>query len=689
MNPPGKICSRSLSSRHILLLSLLLVCFTTRHVQAQWIPTNGPPGGIVQSLLAVDSSLFAGSPGAGILKSTDHGQNWVTCNNGLTTWGIFSLGRKGTDLYAGSENGIHKSTDNGNTWTTCYEMIWYQFLSVATNATTVFASSLNGGVYKSTDDGQTWSVSNLGLPGSSVYSVHTDGNYAFAGMMNGGLYRSTDNGSSWNFMGMPGFTPVSMLRWGGYLFCGTGSRVMRSANNGVDWTEMLYTGTMMGSIVADSLGLYAASYGNGVYFSSNLGLTWSLKTGNMADSLVNTLAFSGDVLVAGSDVNGAARSLNHGTSWSLANSGIRSVHITAMCAAGNDLYTGSASSGVSCSHDGGATWQYLGLQSYESTVLAVAKKEPFLFAARYDGLFRKDLADSAWVQLTAYPGTFTTVLAVKDNWLFAGTGQGGLFRSNDDGNTWQRCNSCFADSTISDIVARDNKLFTYVTGDGLYVSNDNGGQWTYLGWTLGQHGAKLAANADYLFVASQSEGIYRSPDNGITREAINSGIPSYPDQANDIITLPGYVVISMDPYGIYISSDNGGMWTRVDTGMVDEALNLAAIGDTIYCGTRYVSVWKRYIYNILSTGNPPAACGNIVLYPNPAGDAINLCIPEALKGVTEVTINGLSGSQVFRQTFPQGLASPIDISHLPRGVYILQASGGKHSYIKRFVITRP
>ena len=689
MNPPGKICRRSLSSRRTLLLFLLLVCFTTQHGVAQWLPTNGPPGGIVQSLLPVDSTLFAGSPGAGILKSNDHGQSWVTCNNGLTTWGIFSLGRKGTDLYAGSENGIHKSTDNGNTWTTCYEKIWYQFLSVATNNTTVFASSLNGGVYKSTDDGQTWTISNTGLPNSGVYSVHTDGNYVFAGMLNGGLYRSVDNGSSCNYMGMPGFTPISMLRWGGYLFCGTGSRMMRSANNGVDWTEMLYTGTTMGSIVADSSGLYASSYGNGVYFSANLGLTWSLKTGNMTDSLVNTLALTGDVLVAGSDINGAVRSVNHGASWSLANNGIRSVHITAMCSAGNELYTGSPNAGVSCSTDGCASWHFLGLQNYGTTVTAVAKKAPYLFAARPDGIFRKNSADSTWVHLTSYPGTYTNVLAVKDNWLFAGTELGGLFRSNDDGNTWQGCNGCFTDSTISDIVVKGNKLFTYVTGDGLYVSNDNGSQWTYLGWTFGQHGAKMAANADYLFVASQSEGIFRSPDNGITREPVNNGIPSYPDWGNDIITMPGYVVISMDPYGIYISSDNGGMWTRADTGMVDEALVLASIGDTIYCGTRYVSVWKRYIYNILSTGNHPPDPGNIVLYPNPAGETINLRLPESIKGRTEVTITALAGAQVYGQTFPQGLPPSIDISHLPHGVYILAASDGKHSYCKRFVINRP
>ena len=67
------------------------------------------------------STLYAGTLGSGVFKSTDMGANWLAINNGLTNLDIFALAIDPTDtstLYAGTINfgGVFKSTDMGADW---------------------------------------------------------------------------------------------------------------------------------------------------------------------------------------------------------------------------------------------------------------------------------------------------------------------------------------------------------------------------------------------------------------------------------------------------------------------------------------------------------------------------------------------------------------------------------------------
>ena len=87
-----------------------------------WVPTNGPYGGHIDTLYATpDGVLFAGVRGAGIFRSTDLGDSWTPVNVGLPfepgegyiSASVFA--QKGGTLYAGS-GGLYASTDGGDTW---------------------------------------------------------------------------------------------------------------------------------------------------------------------------------------------------------------------------------------------------------------------------------------------------------------------------------------------------------------------------------------------------------------------------------------------------------------------------------------------------------------------------------------------------------------------------------------------
>jgi hypothetical protein len=86
-----------------------------------WTQTNGPYGGIVLTLLATpEGTLYTGTQGAGIFRSSDGGNSWTPVNTGLTVYdgsiGISSLAMMEDTLYAGLGFDIFRLTGGSDSW---------------------------------------------------------------------------------------------------------------------------------------------------------------------------------------------------------------------------------------------------------------------------------------------------------------------------------------------------------------------------------------------------------------------------------------------------------------------------------------------------------------------------------------------------------------------------------------------
>src|SRR5207248_8558692 len=76
------------------------------------------------SALAIDPNvvprtIYAGSRGGGIFKSTDGGANWVAINVGLSDTNILDIALSPSNsqiVYAATDNAIFKSLDGGASW---------------------------------------------------------------------------------------------------------------------------------------------------------------------------------------------------------------------------------------------------------------------------------------------------------------------------------------------------------------------------------------------------------------------------------------------------------------------------------------------------------------------------------------------------------------------------------------------
>src|SRR3989442_1489791 len=114
----------------LLGASLVTSSMTAEGGINSWTSTNGPNGGSIRAL-AVDpvtpATLYAGTGGGGVFKSTDGGGGWTAANTGLCNCGpdpdysyVPALAidpQTPTTLYAGtSGSGVFKSTDGGASW---------------------------------------------------------------------------------------------------------------------------------------------------------------------------------------------------------------------------------------------------------------------------------------------------------------------------------------------------------------------------------------------------------------------------------------------------------------------------------------------------------------------------------------------------------------------------------------------
>jgi len=131
--------------------------------------------GLRVPVIAVDGNdsaiVYAGTFGAGIYKSSDHGGTWSATNQGLGNLTILTLAIDPSipnTIYAGTGGGgVFKSVDAAGSWQAVNSGLTNPaILSVRvdpSDSATLYASTSGGGVFKSSDAGITWSAVNTGI----------------------------------------------------------------------------------------------------------------------------------------------------------------------------------------------------------------------------------------------------------------------------------------------------------------------------------------------------------------------------------------------------------------------------------------------------------------------------------------------------------------------------------------------
>ena len=318
-------------SRALIVVCLLL--FENR-AYAQWVQTNGPYGGRVNSIVVIGDNIFAGTSGGGVFRSTDNGTSWTAVNSGLPITSdypfiVSDFTASGDNIFAATEKGVFRSTDNGTSWTISDSSFSIETRSLALSGDNIFAAT-DQGVFRSTNNGTTWTTANSGLPMDTVplfmgiTSLAVSGNNIFAGTIGlncGGVFLSTDNGVTWTSasLGLP-----------------------------TDIVPMIMVPSFIVSFAVSDNNIFAATGGyGGVFLSTNNGTNWiEVNSGFPNPTSVSSLAASGGNILAVHYTDGIFLSTNNGNKWTAVDAGLTNIEVTSLSVSGNTIYAGTNGSGV-------------------------------------------------------------------------------------------------------------------------------------------------------------------------------------------------------------------------------------------------------------------------------------------------------------------------------------------------------
>jgi photosystem II stability/assembly factor-like uncharacterized protein len=317
----------------------------------------------------------------------------------------------------------------------------------------------------------------------------------------------------------------------------------------------------------------------GIYFSEDSGNTWRVAQMPPSTSMVLSLCFSPNYLADGM------------------------------------ILAGTLEDGVFISDCRGERWlsQSFGLLDPTAYCLAISPgfaQDGLIFAGTGTTVYFSYNAGRAWRQL-GFPEEAAPVLSLAliieqggDFTLFAGTETQGLFRSVDQGQTWQTL--ALPAATVNALsVSQDNTRLLAATEIGILQSRDKGETWSEIlsmpdaitltfkdGIALagmGDQGAWMATHLDdwqpiqnlsirsllglvlspqfekdgTAFMYGPEEGIWKTEDEGRSWQDVNEGLPSL--EINSLTLSPSFssdqALVAAAKDGLLISQDAGNEWT--------------------------------------------------------------------------------------------------------------------------------
>ncbi len=572
----------------------------TESDRSGWTQTNGPYGGDVSALHATpEGMLFAGTSEAGIFRSTDGGETWVSSSKGLQIYknnsipGILVLAKKGNTLYAGTEGDLFCSTNGGDSWRQLTRLKDGGVRAVALMSDALYIGRREKGVFRSEDDGESWTPINDGLNHLDVQRLMVSGGALFAKTPDG-IFRLKAGANSWTQLviadawklnnaasEITGFT-VS----GEIIYAATADGdLLRSRDMG-DWWRSIkpkksiryYDGEL--AAVGNTIFHIGSGSADGrVYRSNDAGSSWTMFNTSLINQTIQSITALSEKTLYVRTFDGVFRSTDGGESWMKINTGIINTYIDNLVFFRNALYTIITGDGIVKSVDGGNSW-----------------------APANDGL------------IASYGGTLT----VSDGKLYAATAEtnfrwnpstSGIYRLADDGNSWLPIQTNMQSAKEKmykvDQLASAAKTFYAIAqmGQGQRLLRWRAGEtlWTVLGLRDLQWGT-LAVSDSTVYVGAGNGTLFRSVDEGDTWTDVSQRLPNwelqskrrsqgFPEGGYDLTFVGGTIYAETDD-GNFHSRNGGETWMPIVDGPADSDVDIQLVDGTTLYGTSPLGVFR-------------------------------------------------------------------------------------------------
>ena len=596
--------------------------------------------------------------------------------------------------------------------------------------TSVLGSSFNNVVIKSTDQGDSWTYFNMTsvLPvGYSVVNlaVDPDNNQTIfvignEGISNAKVAATFDGGTTWeNKTGnLPTGKPLNKLAIagqkvfiaGGQLFGSQVVGVYKTENFGQSWENISTTfpNKVTNDILVDpteSNKMYAASEGDGIYYTLDGGLNWNFDAqGAGATGAARCLIFepgNTDVIIAGFLSLGVCKSTDAALNWQLSNKGIATLLTNDIETNPNNPmqilvgFEAENSGGCYLTNDGGETWQLMtGLPGTRYSQVTIGADEALYAWSNgpssigQEGLYKSTDNGNTWENKGPnIGGLFETQIfglmasSIDPSLLFIGGNNFGVngwasvvYRSTNGGDDWDNVyvgpdNDSFKfvfiapDSNDETIYASygnqsDHAGFIKSVDGGLVWADMNNGIPSankYSGAIVCESG-----NPNVLYGGVGGYGdlgatVFKSLDGGTSWNATSLSLGTY-SHINDILVSPlnnDILYAASTEHGVYLSADGGTTWEAANTGLPATYITGFSrpfiVNDTTYfCASTFSgSAFKTRIFNPITSINQLLDQDNSVsILTNPSKGSCKIEMELERSSFVNLQVYNISGQQV-------------------------------------------
>lgn len=277
---------------------------------------------------------------------------------------------------------------------------------------------------------------------------------------------------------------------------------------------------------------------------------------------------------------GVMVSSDHGSNWEFRNNGLTSCD-TKCLAAYNDIVFLATDENIFRTTDGGLHWTpdpYL----HNHYIKHILVHNGSLFASTYiQGVFQSTEGTQGEYVTGLFPSDVRYPYYMADNGdaMFIATYRRGIYRSFDNGTSWESCNNGL-NSDVLGIYCHNGKVFATVLGQGVMVSSNNGDTWTSSG--LNKQAKGYAHLGDTLYAACFGDGVFASFDDGYTWHDFNSNLPSKNLWCMD--ARDGHLFVGDTQGRIYRGNGDGTGWIRTNAPTF-----LASVGNIGISGGRILA----------------------------------------------------------------------------------------------------
>ena len=417
-------------------------------------------------------------------------------------------------------------------------------------------------------------------------------------------YTSTDGGATWNVMVSNEGKVYTILADGNDLYYSTYESFYKSEDSGDTWQRI-------GGGYRNVYGLYTFTVGSdkifvaqgsceGLYVSTDLGVTWTNITGNTScgpNPYKPTISPTGDIYYVDQGVGIIRHSFPNDGEWS--STKLETVFNKAYPDSDNELDVAVSSSGtIFISHrnatDGvsvleksssgnAGTFSVISGPSVTSTDRWFSNPLGNMHYADYDNRVLWELTDEnaiTWVQKTdpaiSYSDNNVHIMKWKSaSEIYAGNNINGVIKSVDGGISWARSNGSSSNSINApgtheihifnngNIVAFDNAYNVF--GYWLSTNNGNSYSWqatnfrTYLDNDYGSSLVRLQDNSLLAVTADANDEIRRTTD------GVNWTVQS-DRYFHHLLTVGSNQIygLSPEPDSVYLSTDQGVTWDGIE-----------------------------------------------------------------------------------------------------------------------------